>query len=142
MKAISEREASMFACLTDTVVAPAGLLPPVRETDAALFFDSWLARAPKLNALGLRAMVVAAELAPYAFGYRGRLRQLSETDRAGFLHRVERHPAPPVRQLAKLVKGIAFLCYYGDDGVMVGLGYDATTNVQRGRDLRALEARP
>jgi hypothetical protein len=142
MQTLSGREASMFACLTDTVVAPTGMLPSVRDTDAALFFDDWLARSPKLNAFGLRAMVVAAELAPFAFGYGARLRRLSETDRAAYLARVEKHPAPPVRQLAKLVKGIAFLCYYGDAGVMGRLGYDAAANVARGRRLRELEGRP
>jgi hypothetical protein len=142
MKALTPREASMFACLTDTVVAPGSLLPAVRDTDAALFFDDWIAHSPKLNAIGLRTFVVTFELAPLALGFRHRLRRLPETDRARFLERIEHHPLAPVRQITKLLKGLAFLCYYGDDGMMVRLGYDASANVRRGRELRALEGRP
>ncbi len=47
-----------------------------------------------------------------------------------------------MRQLAKLVKGFAFLSYYGDDGVMRRIGYDADSNVARARELRITEARP
>jgi hypothetical protein len=142
VKAITAREASIFACLTDTVVAPEGILPPVRETDAALFFDQWLDRAPRLNALGLRAIVASLEVAPLALGFRHRLRRLPVGDRARVLLRLEQSRAAPVRQLVKLVKGIAFLCYYGDDGVAGLLGYDADANVRRGRELRAQEGRP
>ncbi len=142
MKVLSPREASIFACVTDTVVAPVAPLPTVRDTDAATFLDDWLSRAPKINALGLRAFVVAAEFAPFALGYRHRLRRLSEPERADCLARIERHRAAPIRQLAKLLKGIAFLCYYGDDGTMKTLGYDADANVRRGRELRASEGRP
>ena len=39
---LSPREASIFACLADTVVAPEPVLPPVRETDAVEFFDRWM----------------------------------------------------------------------------------------------------
>ena len=45
-----------------------------------------------------------------------------------------------VRDLVKLVEGIAFLAYYGDDAIMRRLGYDPT--VERARRLRAAEARP
>ncbi|MEA2481434.1 MAG: hypothetical protein QOJ07_3356, partial [Thermoleophilaceae bacterium] len=116
--------------------------PPVRETDAALFFDDWMDRAPRLNALGLRAFVWGLELAPLALGFGARLRRLAPDDRVRYLARIEKSPAPPVRALAKLVKGIAFLCYYGDDALMLRLGYDADANVRRGRELRAREGRP
>ena len=53
---LSRREASIFACVCDTVVAPEPLLPPVRETDAVQFLDRWLAAAPRLNRIGLRAL--------------------------------------------------------------------------------------
>ena len=59
---LSRREASIFACVCDTVVAPEPLLPPVRETDAVQFLDRWLAAAPRLNRIGLRAPFYAAEL--------------------------------------------------------------------------------
>jgi hypothetical protein len=142
MKTISPREASIFACLTDTVVAPGGILPPVHRTDAALFFDDWLARSPKLNAIGLRVFVASLELAPLAMGYGHRLRRLDEEQRASFLATVEHSPLAPVRQIVKLLKGLAFLCYYGDDGIMRRLGYDADSNVARARELRAREGRP
>ena len=49
LRALSGREASIFACVTDTVVAPADGLPPVRDTDAVRFFDErlldWVATA-------------------------------------------------------------------------------------------------
>ena len=44
--------------------------------------------------------------------------------------------------MLKLVKGAAYLSYYGDDGVMRRIGYDADANVRRGRQLRRLEGRP
>jgi hypothetical protein len=140
--AISGREASIFACLTDTVVAPEPVLPPVRDTDTVAFFDRWLSRVPRLNRLGLRAALWAIELAPLATGRRQRLRRLPVEERARFLRELERAPRPEVRQVLKLIKGAAFLSYYGDDGVMRRVGYDADANVARGRELRRLERRP
>jgi len=139
---LSTREASIFACLCDTVVAPEPLLPPVRDTDAVQSFDRWLALAPPLNRLGLRLVLHAAEFAPLLLGFRRRLRRLSERERARALAAVEARRQPQLRQLVRLVKGVACLSYYGDDGVMLRLGYDAEANVRRGRELRALEGRP
>jgi hypothetical protein len=139
---LTPREASMFACLTDTVVAPAPYLPPVSHTDAAAAFDDWLARAPRVNAIAMRAMVIAAELAPLAAGHGQRLRRLPPRQRAAFLQSLERSKAPPLRQLTKAVKSMAYLCYYGDDGILNQLGYDPDANVRRGRELRAAEGRP
>ena len=142
MKTISPREASIFACVTDTVVAPQGILPPVHQTDAAFFFDDWLSRSPTINAIGLRVFVATLEVAPLAMGYGHRLRRLDEQQRANFLQKIEHSPLAPVRQIVKLVKGLAFLCYYGDDGMMLRLGYDADANVARAKALRAKEGRP
>ena len=142
MNAISEREASIFACVVDTVVAPEPLLPPVRETDAAAFLDRWLSAAPRLNRIGLRALLHVAELCPRALGARGRLRQLPEAERVKVLEALERHGNQHVRALLRLVKQIACLSYYGDDAVMLRLGYDAQANLKRGRELRAAEGRP
>ncbi|MEX2196845.1 MAG: hypothetical protein WD844_16345 [Thermoleophilaceae bacterium] len=142
LRAISPREASIFACLCDTVIAPEPLLPPVNETDAALFFDRWMARSPRPNRLGLRALLHVVELAPLALGFRRRLRALGATERAECLSKVERRAPAPLRQLTKLVKGMAFLAYYGDDAVMLRVGYDAEANARRGRELRAAEGRP
>lgn len=142
MNAISAREASIFACVVDTVVAPEPVLPPVRETDAAAFLDRWLQRAPRLNRIGLRALLYAAELCPRALGARGRLRRLPEAERVRVLERLEASRNPQVRALLRIVKQVACLSYYGDDAVMRRLGYDAEANVRRGRELRAAEGRP
>ena len=58
MKVLTPREASIFACITDTVVAPEPILPPVRDTDAVGFLDRWLAAAPAMNRIGLRGAAV------------------------------------------------------------------------------------
>ena len=132
----------MFACVCDTVVAPQPLLPPVSHTDAVAYFDRWLELSPRLNRAGLRALVIAAELCPPLLGFRGRLRVLGRAERARALDTLEAVRQPRVRELVRLVKGIATLCYYGDDDVMLRLGYDAEANLRRGRELRAAEGRP
>ena len=142
LTAITPREASIFACVCDTVVAPGDVLPPVGQTDAALFFDRWMSRSPRLNRVALRALLHLAELAPLALGFGRRLRRLEPAARAEYLARVERAGPPPLRQLAKLVKGMALLSYDGDDAVMLRIGYDAEANVRRGRALRLTEGRP
>jgi hypothetical protein len=142
LETLTPREASIFACVCDTVVAPEPVLPSVRETDAVVFLDWWLARSPRLNRAGLRGLLYAAELAPRLLGFRHRLRTLAPGERARALEALQHSRFPHVRQLAKLVKGVALLSYYGDDGVMRRLGYDAEANVRRGRELRAREARP
>jgi hypothetical protein len=139
---LTPREASIFACWCDTVVAPGGVLPPVNATDAVEFFDFWLDSAPRLNRAGLKGLLYVVELAPRLLGFKTRLRALPEEDRARALHAIERAKAPQLRQLAKLMKGVAFLSYYGDHGIMRSLGYDADERVQTGRALRVAEARP
>jgi hypothetical protein len=128
-----------FTAFVDTVVAPAPLLPPVEETDAARFLDEWLDRAPRLNALALRAALQALDLAPFASRHRRRFHALPQSERAAYLKRLERSR---LRVATKALKGIAFLCYYGDDGLMKRLGYDADANVARARRIRATEGRP
>jgi hypothetical protein len=124
VKVLSAREASIFACLCDTVVAPAPPLPAVADTDAVEAFDRYLADSPPLNRLGMRAMVHAAELAPRVLGHGARLRRLEETERARWLARAESSRAKP---LVDVLEFIARLTYFGDDGVMRLLGYDAET---------------
>jgi hypothetical protein len=142
LSVLTPREASIVACLVDTVVAPEPVLPSVSRTDAAFFFDRWMAAAPKKNSRGMRSLLFALELAPLALGYGRRFRRLDPAERVRFMQAVERNANPRVRQLTKLVKGAAFLSYYGDDGVMRRVGYDADANLARGRELRALEGRP
>ena len=139
---ISPREASIFACLADTVVAPEPVLPPVRETDAVAFFDRWMERAPRLNRIGLRAMLYSLETGPRLLGFGARMRRLSPERRAEYLRSLEQHRSPQLRQLAKLLQGLGQLAYYGDDRVMLTIGYDAEANVARGRELRERDGRP
>jgi hypothetical protein len=142
LKVLTGREASIFACLADTVVAPEPLLPPVRDTDAVSFFDDWLTRVPKLNRRGMRALLWAAELAPLATGPGARLRRLDPARRASWLRAVEHARVAQLRMLAKLMTSAAQLAYYGNDAVLGMLGYDAEANLQRGRRLREEEGRP
>jgi hypothetical protein len=142
LRALTPREASIFACLADTIVAPEPVLPPIRQTDAVAGFDRWLARAPRVNRLALRAFLYAVELCPPALGFGARLRGLAPEERARLLGRVERAGSHRVRQLVKAMKAMVFLSYYGDDRVMLILGYDAEANVRRGRALRTREGRP
>ena len=142
LRCLTPREASIFACLVDTVVAPEPFLPPVAQTDCALFFDRWMAASPALNARGMRALLLALELMPFALGYGARFRRMRVDERARFLASIERNHNAQVRQLVKVMKGAAFLAYYGDDAVMRQIGYDAEANLQRARALRELEGRP
>ena len=139
---LSPREASIFACLADTVVAPEPLLPPVRETDAVAFFDRWMGRAPRVNRIALRGVLYALETGPFLLGYGARMRRLAPERRAAYLRAIERNRVPQLRQLAKLLQGFGQLAYYGDDRVMLMIGYDAEANVVRGRALRRQDGRP
>jgi hypothetical protein len=139
---MSAREASIFACLVDTVVQPGGGLPPVARTDAVEFFDRWLVRSPRPNRIGLRAVLYAAELGPLLSGFRHRLRRLAPDERFRYVRGVEKARSGQLRQMAKLLKGMALLCYWGDDGLMRRVGYDPEANLRRGRELRAREGRP
>jgi len=142
LRVLSAREASIFACLTDTVVAPEPILPPVRETDAVRFFDEWLSLLPPLNRRAMRALLLVAEMTPLLTGFGGRLRRLDRGRRTEWLRRAERAPVPQVRMVLKLVESTSQLAYYGNDGVLMRLGYDAEANLRRGRELRAAEGRP
>lgn len=131
---ITPREASIFACVCDTVVAPAGKLPPVAQTDAAFAFDRMLEASPRLNRVGVRAMFAALELLPLALGESRRLRRLPAAQRARVIARLEQSPAGA--GLVKAACGFAHLCYYGDDGVMRALGYDADAVIARAGEVR------
>lgn len=142
LKVLSKREASIFACLTDAVVAPEPILPSVRQTDAVRFFDEWMSLVPAVNRVALRGLLWLAELSPLASGSRSRLRRLDRAARTSWLHRIEHAPVNQVRLMAKVMTSAAQLSYYGDDGVLRRLGYDAEANLERGRRLRAAEGRP
>jgi hypothetical protein len=142
VKALTRREASIFACFTDVVVAPEPVLPAVRDTDAVEFFDDWMARAPRLNRTGMRALLYVLELSPLVTGFRKRLRGLDRDGRVRWLAAIEHAPRPELRLIFKLLKGAAQLSYWGDDRLMLRVGYDADANVRRGRELRTREGRP
>src|SRR3954471_4030409 len=139
---LAPREASIFACLVDTVAAPEPLLPAVAQTDCAFAFDRWMAAGPALNARGMRGLLLAIEVMPAALGYGRRFRRLPVDERARFLKAIEHSPNRQLRQLTKLLKAAAFLSSYGDDGVMRQVGYDPTSNVERGGTLRLRDGRP
>jgi hypothetical protein len=142
LRTLSGREASIFACLTDTVVAPEPVLPPVRDTDAVAFFDHWMTLLPRANRIAMRALLFAFELGPLVSGPGARLRRLDRGGRADWLQRVEHARNGHVRLLAKAVESAAQLAYYGSDDVLGLLGYDAEANLRRGRELREREGRP
>jgi hypothetical protein len=139
---LTPREASIFACLTDTVVQPAAPLPPVTETDAVASFDDWMSRSPGPQRAGLRALLYVVEVGPLLAGFRARLRRLGPEERLRYVGRIEHAPVAGIRQIAKLVKGMAFVSYYGDDRIMRSLGYDPDANLARGRELRERDGRP
>jgi hypothetical protein len=142
LAALSPREASIFACLADTVVAPEPVLPPVRETDTVAFFDRLMGRAPRVNRIALRALLYALETGPLLLGFGARMRRLGPEQRADYLSAIEQNRSPQLRQLGKLMQGFGQLAYYGDDQVMLLIGYDAEANVERGRSVRQRDGRP
>ena len=142
LSVLTPREASIFACVCDTVVAPEPELPAVSETGAVAFFDRWLAASPRPNRAALRALLYATELAPRGLGLPARLRRLDAPQRARALAAAEAARSRQARRLVQLLEGIAYLSYYGDAGVMLRLGYDADAVVSRARELRRTEGRP
>jgi hypothetical protein len=142
LSVLAPREASIFACLVDTIAAPEPLLPPVAQTDCAFFFDRWMAAAPVVNARGMRLLLYVVELMPLALGYGARLRRLPVESRVRYFNALEHSPNAQVRQLTKLLKGAALLAYYGDEAIMRRVGYDPDARVARGRELRQREGRP
>lgn len=142
LRTVSPREASMFACITDAMLRPEPDLPPVSETTAVYFFDSYLSCGPKLNAVGFRAVLWCCELAPFITGYGKRFRRLDAYERARFLQGWSESRVPQLRASFKLIKSIGGLSYYNDGGVLKRCGYDPDANVARGRALREKEGRP
>ncbi|HMJ37072.1 MAG TPA: hypothetical protein VK501_24420 [Baekduia sp.] len=122
MTVLSPREASIFACVTDTLLAPAPPLPPVHATDAVASFDAWLARAPRPNRLALRAVLLALEIAPRLTGARTRWRRLAPPARLALLERLQ-HRGAGGRAVVEALRASAAVSYYGDARVSALLGY-------------------
>ncbi len=135
---LKPREASIFAALVDTFVAPVPPLPPVHHTDAAFALDANLAAAPAPNRIALRAALLTLEIAPLALGRGRRLRRLDAAARTELLATLERGP---LTGAVKGLRALAHLSYYGDPEVMLLLGYDADAVVARAAALREQELR-
>jgi hypothetical protein len=135
---MSPREASIFACLADTVIEPEPALPAVRDTDAVEFFDVWLARSPAPTRLAIRALLYLVELSPLAYGFGTRLRRLDRERRGAWFRALDR--PVQVRYVSDLLKAISQLAYYGSDDVLVRLGYDPEANLARARAVRGAAA--
>jgi hypothetical protein len=135
---VTRAERCIFACLVDHAVAPAPPLPPVAGTDAVAAFARYLKRCPSPNRLALRAALHAVQLAPLLVGERRPLTRLPVARREAVLAGLE---SGRLALLTSALVALAHLSYYGDDGVMRGLGYDPDAIVARGRELRAAEGR-
>jgi hypothetical protein len=135
---VTRREANVFACLVDTIVAPGGALPPLDRTDAIEFLEGYLAASPRPNRVGVRALLHALEIGPLLLGFGGRLRALPAARRLDFLDAVGRSRAGLALQGLEVM---AKMAYYGDDGVMRALGYDPDAVVARAREVRVAEGR-
>ena len=139
LRALTRREADIFACLCDAAVDPRPPMPEVRDTRAVRFFDDWLARAPGPNRAGLRAALHAMELAPLRRSrWRRRLRALPRERRAEVL---EHAAKGRFGQAAVALYSMAQLAYYGDEAVMRSYGYDPDAVLERARRLRREERR-
>ena len=142
LRAITPREASIFACLVDAICDPADPLPEVRETSAVAFLDEWLDRAPVLNRLGFRALLYLAEAGPALAGYGTRLRRLDRRRRQEYLERVMHSRAAALKAASELLRASVGLGYYGDTAVMQAVGYDPEEKLRVARELRQREGRP
>ena len=91
---LTTRERAVFARIVETVVAPAGPLPRVRDTDAIEAFEHLLDASPATHRAALRAAVITAGRKPS----------------------VVKHLEP--------LRATAALAYYGDPQVQRILGYD------------------
>lgn len=109
---LSPRERSIFACVADTLLAPAPPLPPVRDTDAVAAFDFWLSRAPRINRMALRALLLALGM---------RLRRLPPAGRLAIFDRLSSHAAG--KAIVEALRAAAAVSYYGDAQVSALLGY-------------------
>jgi hypothetical protein len=138
---LTRRERAVVAALADTMAAPEPPLPAVADTDTVEAFAAWLAAAPPLNRFALRAGLAVLAAAPFAFGRPRGLAALDRAARTDVLRCLERSRLAPLRALMRAFTGLVLIIYYGDDGVMRVLGYDADANAARGRRLIAEEAR-
>jgi hypothetical protein len=120
-RVLSPREASIFACVADTLLAPAPPLPPIHATDAVPAFDAWLARAPRPNRLALRAVLLGLEIAPRFTRAQTRWRRLAPPARLALLDRLGARRGGTA--IVEALRAAAAVSYYGDAEVSKLLGY-------------------
>ena len=131
---LRRREADTFTCFTDVVVAPTGAMPAVQDTDALAALDAHLRAAPAVNRLGIRAMLLAVEIAPRLTGHGARLGALDPAGRTAAVTGLRRHKA--FGPMIKALQSLSHMTYYGDDRVMRLVGYDADAVVARATAAR------
>lgn len=142
LRAITPREASIYACLVDTYCEPGEGFPQVWDTSAVAFVDEWMGSAPALNRIAFRGLLYLSEVAPLVSGYGARLRRLDRGERSRYIRSLDKSPVVPLRAAAKLMKVAASLGYYGDERVLRRIGYDPDAVLARARELRRKEGRP
>jgi hypothetical protein len=101
-----------------------------------------MGRVPRVNRIALRTLLYALETGPLLLGFGARMRRLDPAQRVDYLRAIEQNRLPQLRQLGKLMQGFGQLAYYGDDQVMLRIGYDAEANVARARAVRERDGRP
>jgi hypothetical protein len=141
LKSLRPREAAVFASLTETYCRPGQSFPPVANSDAVAFIDSFGARSRALNRISFRAILWAVELGPLV-RYKATFTSLAVERQAEFVRSLDRSRWPLLKIGFRLLKTLSVMSYYGDPGVLHATGYDAEANVARGRALRRAEGRP
>jgi hypothetical protein len=142
LKALKPREAEIFAGLADSYCGPEPALPPVAQTSALAFVDDMLARSGRVNRIGFRVILRIVNLVPLLRGFRGRFTNLTPARRTDFVHGLDKSRWAIVRILGRLLKTLAVMSYYGDEGVLRSNGFDPHAIVARGQALRKEEKRP
>jgi hypothetical protein len=142
LKALKPREAEIFAGLADSYCGPEPALPPVAQTSAIAFVDDMIARSGRVNRIGFRVILRIVDLVPLVRGYRARFTRLAAARRTEFVRGLESSRWSIVRILGRLLKTIAVMSYYGDDGISRSTGFDPQGIIARGQALRKEEERP
>jgi hypothetical protein len=141
LKALSRREAAIFAAVADVYCEPDPVFPPVSRTDSINFIDELAAGSPRLNRMAFRALLGLLQLAPLP-RHRARFTGLERERRARFVRGLDKSRWLLPRITSRLLKTLAIMSYYGDEGVLRAAGYDPAANLARARAVRREEGRP
>lgn len=140
-KGLNRRDAAIFAAIVDVYCEPDPVFPPVSNTDSLTFIDGLARGSPRLNRVAFRALLRLVQLAPLP-RYRARFTALERDSRARFVRGLDKSRWLLPRITSRLLKTLAIMSYYGDEGVLRAAGYDPAANVARARALRRQEGRP